>query len=132
MSKNSLAAMLDYANQSFDLVYVFSVFTHLDIKAQKAWRDEFRRILRPRGILILTLHGNAYKWQLTGKELEDFNSGRPVVRLSEYAGGNLCASFHPESYVRETLAEGFEIVDAVPEGAKGNPVQDLYMLRRAD
>jgi hypothetical protein len=32
--------------------------------------------------------------------------------------------------VYETLAEGFEIVDAVPEGAKGNPVQDLYMLRK--
>ena len=132
ISKNSMVAKLDYANQSFDLVYAFSVFTHLDIKAQKAWRDEFRRILRPRGILILTLHGNAYKGHLTGKELEDFNSGRPVVRLGQYAGGNLCASFHPEPYVRETLAEGFEIVDAVPEGAKGNPVQDLYMLRRAD
>jgi len=35
--------------------------------------------------------------------------------------GNLCVSFHPEAYVRETLAEGFEIVDVVPEGAKGNP-----------
>jgi SAM-dependent methyltransferase len=132
ISKNSMVAMLDYANQSFDLVYAFSVFTHLDISAQTAWRDEFHRILRPRGILLLTLHGNAYKGRLTGKELEDFNSGRPVVRLGQYPGGNLCVSFHPESYVRETLAEGFEIVDAVPEGAKGNPAQDLYMLRRAD
>jgi SAM-dependent methyltransferase len=132
ISKNSMVALLDYANQSFDLIYAFSVFTHLDIKAQKAWRDELRRILRPRGILLLTLHGNAYKGRFIGKELEDFNSGRPVVRLGQYPGGNLCTSFHPESYVRETLADGFEIVDAVPEGAKGNPVQDLYMLRRAD
>jgi SAM-dependent methyltransferase len=132
ISKNSMVAMLDYANQSFDLVYAFSVFTHLDINAQKAWRDELRRILRPRGILLLTVHGNAYTGRLTGKEQEDFNSGRPVVRLGQYPGGNLCVSFHPESYVRETLAEGFEIVDAVPEGAKGNPVQDLYVLRRAD
>jgi SAM-dependent methyltransferase len=132
ISKNSMVAVLDYASQSFDLVYAFSVFTHLDIKAQMAWRDEFRRILRPRGILLLTLHGNPYKGLLTRQELEDFNSGRPVVRLGQYPGGNLCVSFHPESYVRETLAEGFEIVAAVPEGAKGNPVQDLYMLRRVD
>jgi SAM-dependent methyltransferase len=132
ISKNSMVAMLDYANQSFDLVYAFSVFTHLDIKAQTAWRDEFRRILRPRGILLLTVDGNADNGRLDDKELEDFDSGRPVVRRGQYAGANICRCFHPESYVRETLAEGFEIVDAVPEGAKGNPVQDLYMLRRAD
>jgi SAM-dependent methyltransferase len=132
ISKNSMDARLDYANQSFDLIYAFSVFTHLDVPAQKAWRDELRRILRPRGILLLTVHGNAYIGHLADKEREAFNSGRPVVRRVQYPGGNLCASFHPESYVRETLAEGFEIVDAVPEGAKGSPVQDLYMLRRTD
>ena len=132
VSTNSMAPKLDYANESFDLVYAFSVFTHLDVEAQKAWRDELRRILRPGGILLLSVHGNAYKGRLTDKELEDFNSGRPVVRLGQYLGGNICVSFHPEPYVRETLAQGFEIVDFVPEGAKGNPVQDLYMLRRAD
>jgi SAM-dependent methyltransferase len=132
VSTNSMVATLDYPNQSFDLVYAFSVFTHMDIKAQKAWRDELRRILRPGGILLVTVHGKAYTWRLSSAELEDFNSGRPVIRFGQYPGGNICVSFHPESYVRETLAEGFEIVDAVPEGAKGNPVQDLYMLRRAD
>jgi len=131
ISKNSMAAELDYADQSFDLVYAFSVFTHLDLTAQKAWLDEFRRILRPRGILLLSVHGNAYKGRLAGKELEDFTSGRLVVQLGEYPGGNICVSYHPESFVRKTLAEGFEIVDVVPEGAKGNPPQDLYMLRKA-
>ena len=81
-----MAAKLNYASQSFDLIYAFSVFTHLDIKAQKAWRDEFRRILRPRGILLLTVHGNAFKGRLTGKELEDFSAGRPVVRFDQYPG----------------------------------------------
>ena len=96
ISHNSMAAKLNYANQSFDLIYAFSVFTHLDIKAQKAWREEFRRILRPRGILLLTVHGNAFKGRLTGEELEDFSAGRPVVRFDQYPGGNLCVAFHPE------------------------------------
>jgi hypothetical protein len=30
------------------------------------------------------------------------------------------------------LAADFTIVDAIPEGAKGNPPQDLYMLCKAD
>jgi SAM-dependent methyltransferase len=131
VTTNSMAATLAYPNQSFDLVYAFSVFTHMDIKAQKAWRDELRRILRPGGILLLTVHGKAYTGRLTENELEDFSSGRPVVRFGEFPGGNICVTFHPESYVRKTLAEGFEVVDAIPQGAKGNPVQDLYMLRQA-
>jgi SAM-dependent methyltransferase len=132
ISKNSMVARLDYPNQSFDLVYAFSVFTHLDLTAQKAWMDEFCRILRPDGILLLSVHGDAYKQRLVDQELQAFNSGRPVVRLGQYPGGNLCVSFHPESYMRGTLAEGFVIVDFVAEGAKGNPVQDLYMLRRIE
>jgi SAM-dependent methyltransferase len=132
IGKNSMEGKLDYADQSFDLVYAFSVFTHLDVKAQEAWLDEFRRILRPRGILLLTVHGKAYVGQLTDKELKDFNAGRPVIRLRQHPGMNLCVSFHPESYARESLSVGFEIVDFVSEGAKGNPPQDLYMLRRVD
>ena len=49
VSTNSMAPKLDYANESFDLVYAFSVFTHLDVEAQKAWRDELRRILNLAG-----------------------------------------------------------------------------------
>lgn len=130
VSQNSLDARLDYADESFDLVYAFSVFTHLDVMAQKAWRDEFRRILRPGGILLLSVHGDAYKSRLSSDERAEFDAGRPVVRLGQYPGGNICVAFHPASYVKSALAEGFQIVDAIPEGAKGNPVQDLYMLRK--
>jgi SAM-dependent methyltransferase len=132
ISKNSLAASLDYADRSFDLVYAFSVFTHLDASAQQEWRDELRRVMRRGGILLLSVHGRAYRRRLAQRELEVFDAGRLVVRFGQYPGGNLCVAFHPEAYVRDTLAKGFEIVDFVPEGAKGNPVQDLYMLRRPD
>jgi SAM-dependent methyltransferase len=131
ISKNSMMGKIDCADQSFDLIYAFSVFTHLDLDAQKTWLDEFRRVLRPRGVLLLSVHGKEYSGRLAGKELEDFNAGRPVVRFSQYRGANLCASFHPESYVRESLVQGFEIVDAVAKGAKGCSSQDLYMLRKA-
>lgn len=132
VSKNPLAGRIAFADRSFDLIYAFSVFTHLDIEAQGAWLAELRRISRPGGILLLSLHGEAYRERLTEEELALFNSGRPAVRRSQYEGGNLCSSFHPESYVRKSMTGGFRMVDAVLQGAKGNPPQDLYMLQRVD
>src|SRR5664279_632301 len=37
----------DFDDESFDLVYALSVFTHLTADLQLAWRDEVRRVLRP-------------------------------------------------------------------------------------
>ena len=42
----------------------------------------------------------------------------------------MCGAYHPEIYVRERLARGFQVVEFVPEGAAGNPYQDAYLLRR--
>ena len=53
-----------------------------------------------------------------------------VVRYTAAAGTNLCAVFHPREYVRGTLARGLDLVDFVAEGAKGNPRQDLYLIRK--
>jgi hypothetical protein len=52
------------------------------------------------------------------------------VRRPESVGSNLCAAFHPRAYVQEVLAAGLETVDFEPEGAKGNPYQDLHLLRK--
>jgi SAM-dependent methyltransferase len=132
ITRNALAASLDYSDEMFDLIYAFSVFTHLDVDAQQKWRDELRRVLKPGGILILSVHGSAYKGRLAEEELAAFDEGHAVVRLAAHPGGNLCVCFHPESYVREKLADGFDVIQFVPQGAKGNPVQDLYVLRRTD
>ena len=39
---------------SFDLIYAFSVFSHLSEEAHWRWLEEFKRILRPSGVLVLT------------------------------------------------------------------------------
>ena len=127
---NALAPPLVYADRRFDLVYAFSVLTHLPEPLQLAWRDELTRVLRPGGRLLLTLHGARYEDRLTPEERAAFHAGRLVVRRPELAGTNLCTAFHPETYVRERLAGGLELVDHVPEGAAGNPHQDLYLFRK--
>ncbi|WP_341197215.1 class I SAM-dependent methyltransferase [Hyphomonas chukchiensis] len=42
------------ASDSFDLIYAFSVFSHLPADVADPWIDEFARILKPGGIACLT------------------------------------------------------------------------------
>jgi SAM-dependent methyltransferase len=48
---------LPYPERYFDVVYCFSVFTHLDERMQSLWLLDLKRILKPGGILLLTVHG---------------------------------------------------------------------------
>lgn len=130
VERNSLAPPLPFAEATFDLVYALSVFTHLTEELQTAWRDELRRVLRPGGRLLATTHGRSYLPRLDEPERARFERGQLVVRWHELPGSNLCSAYHPETYVRETLAHGFELVDLEPEGARGNPTQDIVVLRK--
>jgi SAM-dependent methyltransferase len=128
---NALAPPLAFADESFDLVYALSVFTHLTAELQSAWRDELRRVLRPGGFLLVTTHGRAYLPRLEQDERERFERGELVVRWGDVPGTNLCSAYHPEPYVRGTFAQGFSVETLEPEGARGNPTQDLVLLRRS-
>ena len=131
LARNNLAPPLPYADATFDLVYALSVFTHLTDDLQTAWRDELLRILRPGGRVLLTTHGRSYLSRLEPDERGRFEQGELVVRWSDLPGSNLCSAYHPERYLRETLARGFDLETIEPEGARGNPTQDLVVLRRA-
>jgi SAM-dependent methyltransferase len=128
---NGLAPPLAFDDESFDLVYALSVFTHLTAELQLAWRDELRRILRPRGRLLITTHGQSYLPRLDEEERSRFEDGELVVRWSEVVGSNLCSAYHPEGYLRDTFAQGFEFLELEAEGARGNPTQDLVLLQKA-
>ncbi len=127
---NQLAPPLKYENETFGLVYTLSVFTHLPESLQGAWIDEISRVLKPGGYLLMSTHGERYLDILTGIEREDFEAGRLVVRDREVAGTNLCSAFHPPEYVREQLGRDLDFVDFVPEGARGNLYQDIYLFRK--
>jgi len=90
---------------------------------------EMRRMLKPGGWLIITLHGDHYLPHINVAGRAQYQRGELVVLGEEVSGQNNCAAFHPETYVRNVLAKDFEIVDFVPEGALGNPKQDAWLLR---
>jgi SAM-dependent methyltransferase len=127
---NDLAPPLAFADAGFDLVYALSVFTHLTEDLQAAWRDELRRVLRPGGVLLVTTHGASYAPRLDPNERARFDRGELVVRWGDLPGTNLCSAYHPERYLRETFADGFTFLELEPEGARGNPTQDIVLLRK--
>jgi len=127
---NRLGGPVDYPAASFGLVYAFSVFTHLTEEGQTFWINELSRVLAPGGFLLLTTHGEHYLPELSSSEQALFRNGQLVVHDSKRAGSNRCAAFHPEAYVRQSLAQGLEVVVFVPKGARGNPWQDAYLLRK--
>jgi hypothetical protein len=92
--------------------------------------NELRRVIREGGHLLITTHGEHYLEEMVPADQEQFRRGQLVVVSGDEAGSNRCAVFHPEDYVRTKLAGGFEVVDFIPEGAKGNPMQDAILLRR--
>jgi SAM-dependent methyltransferase len=127
---NELAPPLAFAAESFDLVYGLSVLTHHTTDLQRAWRAELRRVLRPGGLLLLTTHGGAYRERLTPPERERFDDGVVVVRWSEAQGSNLCAAYHPPGSLERLLPLGLAFLELEPEGALGNPRQDVNVIRK--
>ncbi len=128
--QNGLQTPLPLPDAHFDFAYALSVFTHLDEPLQHFWIQELARALKPGGHLLFTTHGDHYLSHLTPEDQARYGAGQTVVIHASREGSNDCAAFHPERYVRETLARGYDVVDMIPEGALGNPSQDLYLLRK--
>jgi SAM-dependent methyltransferase len=125
---NGLAPPLAYDDESFDFIYALSVFTHLTEELQDQWLVELQRVLAPKGFLAFTVKGREWLAGATEAERRRFDAGEPVFQAQRYAGKNLCAAFHPERYVRDHLAVGFELRDFVPATESLN--QDLVLLQK--
>jgi SAM-dependent methyltransferase len=128
--RNELEPPLPYREASFDLVYGISVLTHLPVELQRAWVAELRRLLRPGGLLLLTLHGDRHAAAyLRGGELRAYEAGEPVVIHGPLAGTNGCAAFHPPSWVRGELLGDLDQLAFAPSEQVPEVGQDLYLAR---
>jgi SAM-dependent methyltransferase len=127
---NGLSGKLPYESESFDFIYAFSVFTHLNEQLQFFWMNELSRVLKPGGYVYFTTHGEHYLPGLEPLEREQFESGRLAIREQQQSGSNVCAVFHPPSYVRDKLAQNFVIVDFVPGGPQTDSIQDVHLLQK--
>lgn len=142
---------------SYDLVYAFSVFSHLSEAAHKAWLAEFRRLLKPGGLAVLTTRDRHFiefcgrvREEQKAKALDEHLFGPALAfpdvaaSLRAYDAGEFCysgvggggvldGSFYgetaiPEGYVRKHWTDGFEVVDFLTD--RNVCVQNIAVVRK--
>ena len=129
-SFNDLQPPSHYNSSQFDLVYLFSVFTHLTIETQKKWLNEFSRILIPGGMLLVSVHGDFHANNLPKESLEVYRKNGYYVLTKNAEGENLCASYQNEEFCKKIFSENFKILNYYTGAFRTCGNQDLYVLRK--
>jgi SAM-dependent methyltransferase len=130
-SVNGELPPLPFGDAMFDLVYSISVFTHLDQRHMVAWLEELRRVTRPDGILLLTVHGEP-SWRNLPRDVRNVIARDGFLYLPTYADKGRFPdwyqnAYHTEGFVRREFGRYFEVLSY-----KENAIyaQDLVILRR--
>lgn len=133
----ALQPPLPFEMESFDAIFGISVFTHLSEQAQFTWLEELRRILRPGGLCMVTVHGlaSAARFALPDPAWshwlnEGFFDLGPSEDLRAVFGDHdhYRGSLHTERYVRERWSEVMTVEGYYPS-VIGNH-QDVVLLRK--
>lgn len=128
---NQLHPPLEYQSDFFDIVYGISIFTHLSEKMHYAWFKELMRIIKPEGILFLTLHGSAFTEKLTDFEKKQFNSGKLVVKGTTKEGHRTYGAFQPNSFVQKLIGSNIVLEHVPGDIQNGKPQQDVWIIKKS-
>jgi tetratricopeptide (TPR) repeat protein len=112
---------LPFADGHFKFIYGLSVFTHL-IALRDLWLLELRRVLRPDGCLILTVHNEStWDWFRNHqappwmpqqfREVPEMPGGCVEIRGSRWEH---CYTFFRSDYLRRVWGQFFHVADIVP------------------
>lgn len=133
------------ADGEIDLIVSQSVFTHLPEDVQMGWLADLRRILRPGGVLLTSIHGpkvaREYYQSLVSLNHLDwamhfirryyvngffYTQGRTEAesKLPEYYG----AAFHQLRYIEEHWCVGMDLLGYFPVASLGH--QDIIVMRK--
>jgi SAM-dependent methyltransferase len=101
----------------FDLIYAFSVFTHL-VDSWSAWLLELHRVLRDDGVLIVTVFGPGHDL-FAGEPVAEDIVGMNVLfpSASWDVGGPLV--LHSEWWLRAHWGRAFEVLELRPGEPSG-------------
>lgn len=127
---NGLAPPLPFSTGELDFLYAVSVLTHLSEGMQRAWMAECERVVRPGGLILLTVHGDKCTGGLSRQERSAYEAGQPVVRGMVREGSRTFIAYQSPRFMREVLLRNVEILLHNPPDAPAPAgAQDLYLVR---
>jgi len=122
---------LPFADETFDLIYSISIFTHLPEDMQHGMLAELRRILKPGGVLLTTkLNPEAYDLP-EDVRLQGVKEGFVYwgdADATEGLPGFYRLAYHTEPYVRRVWGGYFDVLHVGSHDL--NNTQDAVLLRR--
>ncbi|MEO1135693.1 MAG: methyltransferase domain-containing protein, partial [Pseudomonadota bacterium] len=126
---NQLVPPMDAPNGHFDVLYALSVLTHLRAETQRAWLGEYRRLLRPGGLALVSFHEETQPGFPDTQEARNAILNDGIYLFNDMAeGSNLIATFQTRAHLSALAAEHFEVVD-IKSMAQSNVGQSLAVLR---
>jgi SAM-dependent methyltransferase len=137
----SASPPLPFTDETFDLVYGHSVFTHIGEEDQHEWLRELARVTRRGSLCLMTILAEPswfvrfYPNHRTPSALAEFleagflDDGSLDVGVDASQPGVYRNVSHTSAYIREVWSEYFEIVSIVPNFAD---MQSLVIMRRRD
>jgi len=129
-SINGMKPPLNYPDGFFDIAYGISIFTHLSEEMHYQWFEELMRILKPGGILFLTLHGAAFYGRLSEPERKQFDEGHLVIKGNTKEGHRTYGAFHPETFTRKLVGENVVLEHSEGNNESGKPQQDIWVIKK--
>jgi ubiquinone/menaquinone biosynthesis C-methylase UbiE len=130
---------LPFEDKYFDLIYAGSVFTHIDDLAD-AWFLELRRILKPEGMLYVTIHDQNSIKLLKGplRDAHLAKSLRTHKKWLEYSGSNFTMFsirralqsqvFYDANELRRKLE--YLLFDVIAVSEEAYECQTAFLLRK--
>ncbi len=121
---------LPYPSHHFEVIYCFSVFTHLNEDMQDFWLAELGRLLKRDGVLFLTVHGERSAGVLDHAGLAALETEGFVCKSSRKLNGIVPewyqTTWHSRDYITKRLSVIFQDVQyqVVPDG-----MQDIVLAR---
>ena len=123
---------LPFADEQFNLVIGFSVFTHIPADVQQDWLNELYRILQPGGILWITTHGNHFIHRLSSVQQQLIQ--QKGIHHTSYpkTGHRMMTVWHEPGYFKKILEARFKSIvhfDGATHPEQAGR-QDLWILKK--
>jgi ubiquinone/menaquinone biosynthesis C-methylase UbiE len=123
---------LPYPAEHFHLIYAFSVFTHIPVDEVSKWISELSRVTSPKGLLLITTHGEKFNDTLSKNDLSLLFKNGSFTQSYFQKGHRMITSYWQKKQFEKNLESDFKVLEyydgtSFPQKAGG---QDLWILQK--